>query len=131
MTGAGTSRSRRGYPRRRAGVIALASLVVGACNVAPSPPAEAVHNEGDMPGLIAQRMMYCDDGSRVDVDFMGDGLRMAVTWLPKGKTELLSAGTTGDEYRGTTLRAVVAGGSIAFTRAGGDIRICHRNAEGK
>jgi hypothetical protein len=80
------------------------------------------------PRLIAQRIMYCDDGTRADVDFIDDGLKMAVTWLPKGRTEILRAQRTGDEFRGDHSRAVVAGGSIAFTRRG-KIRVCHRTPE--
>ena len=72
--------------------------------------------------------MYCDDGTRADVDFIDDGLKMAVTWLPKGRTEILRAQRTGDEFRGDHSRAVVAGGSIAFTQRG-KIRVCHRTPE--
>lgn len=72
--------------------------------------------------------MYCDDGSRADVDFIDDGLKMAVTWLPKGRTEILHAQRTGEEFRGDQSRAVVAGGSIAFTQRG-KIRVCHRTPE--
>src|SRR3546814_13281763 len=62
--------------------------------------------------------MYCDDGSRADVDFIDDGLKMAVTWLPKGRTVILHAQRTGEEFRGDQQRAVVAGGSIAFAQRG-------------
>jgi hypothetical protein len=93
-------------------------MVVGACNPAPSQPAEPAHEKHLTPRLIAQRIMYCDDGSRADVDFIDDGLKMAVTWLPKGRTEILHAQRTGDEFRGDQSRAVVAGGSIAFTQRG-------------
>src|SRR3546814_5045796 len=93
-------------------------MVVGACNPAPSQPAEPAHEKHLTPRLIAQRIMYCDDGSRADVDFIDDGLKMAVTWLPKGRTEILHAQRTGEEFRGDQSRAVVAGGSIAFTPRG-------------
>src|SRR3546814_20413884 len=68
------------------------------------------------------------DGSRADVDFIDDGLKMAGTWLPKGRTEILHAQRTGEEFRGDQSRAVVAGGSIAFTQRG-KIRVCHRTPE--
>src|SRR3546814_9743613 len=83
-------------------------MVVGACNPAPSQPAEPAHEKHLTPRLIAQRIMYCDDGSRADVDFIDDGLKMAVTWLPKGRTEILQAQRTGEEFRGDQSRAVVA-----------------------
>src|SRR3546814_19079233 len=70
------------------------------------------------PRLIAQRIMYCDAGSRADVDFIDDGLKMAVTWLPKGRTEILHAQRTGEEFPGDQSRAVVAGGSIASPQRG-------------
>jgi hypothetical protein len=104
-------------------------MVVGACNPAPSEPVEPAHETHLTPRLIAQRIMYCDDGSRADVDFIDDGLKMAVTWLPKGRTEILHAQRTGDEFRGDQSRAVVAGGSIAFTQRG-KIRVCHRTPDG-
>jgi hypothetical protein len=72
----------------RAGVVLVTGVVVGACNPAPSEPAEPAHDKRLTPRLIAQRIMYCDDGTRADVDFIDDGLKMAVTWLPKGRTEI-------------------------------------------
>ena len=113
----------------RAGAVFVTGVVVGACNPVPSEPAEPAHDKRLTPRLIAQRIMYCDDGSRADVDFIDDGLKMAVTWLPNGRTEILHAQRTGDEFRGDRSRAVVAGGSIAFTQ-GGKIRVCHRTPEG-
>jgi hypothetical protein len=117
-----------GLTAARIGAVLFAGMVVGACNPAPTQPAEPAHEKHLTPRLIAQRIMYCDDGSRADVDFIDDGLKMAVTWLPKGRTEILRAQRTGDEFRGDQSRAVVAGGSIAFTRRG-KIRVCHRTPE--
>ena len=117
-----------GLTAARIGAVLFAGMVVGACNPAPSQPAEPAHEKHLTSKLIAQRIMYCDDGTRADVDFIDDGLKMAVTWLPKGRTEILRAQRTGDEFRGDHSRAVVAGGSIAFTRRG-KIRVCHRTPE--
>src|SRR3546814_11002475 len=80
------------------------------------------------PRLIAQRIMYCDDGSRADVDFIDAGLKMAVTWLPKGRTEILHAQRPGEEFRGDQSRAVVAGGYIAFPQRG-KIPVSHGTPE--
>jgi hypothetical protein len=113
----------------RLGAVFAAGLTVGACNPAPTQSDEAAHQKHLTPKLIAQRIMYCDDGMRADVDFLDDGLKMAVTWLPNGRTEILRAQRTGDEFRGDRSRAVVAGGSIAFTQRG-KIRVCHRTPEG-
>ncbi len=117
-----------GLTAARIGAVLFAGMVVGACNPVPSEPAEPAHDKRLTPRLIAQRIMYCDDGTRADVDFIDDGLKMAVTWLPKGRTEILRAQRTGDEFRGDQSRAVVAGGSIAFTQRG-KIRVCHRTPE--
>ena len=117
-----------GLTAARIGAVLFAGMVVGACNPAPSEPAEPAHEKHLTSKLIAQRIMYCDDGTRADVDFIDEGLKMAVTWLPKGRTEILRAQRTGDEFRGDHSRAVVAGGSIAFTRRG-KIRVCHRTPE--
>ena len=112
----------------RAGAVFVTGVVVGACNPVPSGPAEPAHDKRLTPRLIAQRIMYCDDGTRADVDFIDDGLKMAVTWLPKGRTEILRAQRTGDEFRGDQSRAIVAGGAIAFMRRG-KIHVCHRTPE--
>ena len=112
----------------RVGAVLVTGVIVGACNPAPSEPVEPAHDKRVTPRLIAQRIMYCDDGSRADVDFIDDGLNMAVTWLPRGRTEILRAQRTGEEFRGDRSRAVVAGGSIAFTQRG-KIRVCHRTPE--
>ena len=112
----------------RAGAVLVTGVVVGACNSAPSEPAEPTHDKRLTPRLIAQRIMYCDDGTRADVDFIDDGLKMAVTWLPKGRTEILRAQRTGGEFRGDQSRAIVAGGAIAFMRRG-KIHVCHRTPE--
>ncbi len=113
----------------RISAILLAGLAAEACNPAPTKTAEPAHEKHLTPGLIGQRIMYCDDRTRADVDFIDDGLKMAVTWLPKGRTEILRAQRTGDEFRGDYSRAVVAGGSIAFVRRG-KVQICHRTPEG-
>ena len=118
-----------GLTAARIGAVLFAGMVVGACNPAPSGPTEPAHEKHLTPRLIAQRIMYCDDGTRADVDFIDDGLKMAVTWLPKGRTEILRAQRTGDEFRGNQSRAVVAGGAIAFMRRG-KIHVCHRTPEG-
>ncbi len=120
--------NRAGLAIARLGVVLVSGAVIGACNPAPTQPTEPAHEKHLTSKLIAQRIMYCDDGARADVDFIDDGLKMAVTWLPKGRTEILRAQRTGDEFRGDHSRAVVAGGSIAFTRRG-KIRVCHRTPE--
>nr|WP_246248773.1 hypothetical protein [Sphingomonas hominis] len=108
--------------------IMAAGLAVAACNPAPTQPTEPAHEKHLTEKLIAQRIMYCDDGARADVDFIDDGLKMAVTWLPNGRTEILRAQRTGEEFRGDQSRAVVAGGAIAFMRRG-KISVCHRTPE--
>lgn len=111
-------------------LLGLASFALTACGRSQDGTDGALHNAETMPGLLGQRVVYCDNGSRADVDFLADGLRMAVTWLPRGKTEILHARSTGDEFRNGKTRAVIAGGSIAFTYGDGSIRICHRVKEG-
>jgi hypothetical protein len=112
----------------RLGAVIAAGLAVGACNPAPTQPTEPAHEKHLTQKLIAQRIMYCDDGTRADIDFIDDGLKMAVTWLPNGRTEFLRAQRTGKEFRGDQSRAVVAGGAIAFMRPG-KICVCHRTPE--
>ena len=117
---------RTAVPRGRLFLLALAALGPTACGPAPDDTEGVLHNAETMPDLVGQRVVYCDDGSRADVDYLRDGLRMAVTWLPRGRTEILRARGTGDEFRNGSTRAVIAGGSIAFTRSDGKVRVCHR-----
>jgi hypothetical protein len=110
---------RTAVPRGRLSLLALAALGLTACGPAPDDTEGVLHNAETMPDLVGQRVVYCDDGSRADVDYLRDGLRMAVTWLPRARG-------TGDEFRNGSTRAVIAGGSIAFTRSDGKVRVCHR-----
>jgi len=101
-----------GLTAARIGAVLFAGMVVGR-----APPLQANRpsrrNEKHLtPRLIAQRIMYCDDGSRADVDFIDDGLKMAVTWLPKGRTEILHAQRTGRRIsRQTSPHGRVVGGA--------------------
>lgn len=106
-----------------------ACLFIGACERSPASSPGGLHDRKTVPDLIGQRMMSCDDDARADVDFLNDGLEMAVTWLPGGKAVRLRAPATGEEYRGSGLKATVAGGSIAFTLANDAVRTCHRIEE--
>lgn len=107
----------------------LTGLALFSAGKGPQIVPVGLHDKRKLPSIIAQRIMFCDDGSRADIDFLDDGLGMAVTLLPDGKTEVLRARATGREFRGATMRAMVAGGSIALMRATGPVRICHRTAE--
>lgn len=128
--------TRLGGSRRRlrawvvlACAIITPGLALGACKEADRVDEGGLHDKTELPSMIGQRVVFCDDGSRADVDYLGDGLSMAVTWLPRGKTETLRSKATGQDFRGPTMRATVAGGSIAFTSKDGPVRICHRTDE--
>ena len=79
-----------GLTAARIGAALFAGMVVGACNPAPSEPAEPAHEKHLTPRLIAQRIMYCDDGSRADVDFIDEHDRN--TTGPAGPAETGTAG---------------------------------------
>lgn len=91
-----------------------------------SEAAAPVHTKANTPALLGQAVLRCDDGGSVDVDFLDQGLRMAVTWLPGGPTEQLRAPATGRPFVGARTRATIVGGTTAFEQAGGSVRICHR-----
>jgi|CoawatStandDraft_6_1074263.scaffolds.fasta_scaffold26049_1 hypothetical protein len=83
-----------------------------------------IHQPHSMTRVVEQRYVTCADGSRADIDFLDDGLRMAVTWLPSGPTEILAASKTGEPFTGRHTRAIMAGGTIAFERGRTLLRIC-------
>lgn len=109
-----------------AAILAFGSLML-ACSESkpPPPPLKGLHDDRKISDMLGQRMLTCDDGSQVDVDFLTDGLRMVVTWLPGRQPETLLARKTGDEFRGPKTRALIVGRSIAFERDKTPIRICH------
>ncbi|QHD69595.1 hypothetical protein GS397_22835 [Sphingobium yanoikuyae] len=109
----------------RISAVLVASVVVGACDRASTTPGVSAHEKHSTLKTIAQRIMYCDDGTRANVALSDDGLKIAVTWLPRGRPEILRANSDGDQFRNDQSRAVVEGGTLAFLR-GGNVRVCHR-----
>ena len=110
--------------------LAVSALALSSCDGGSDSSMVGPHNASTVPGFLGQRIVYCDDGSRADVDYLVDGLQMAVTWLPHGKTQILRANRTGEEFRSRHLKAIVAGKSIAFTFSNKRIRACHPIEEG-
>lgn len=106
-------------------VAALLMLPVG-CSEPPESQSDTseTHRPHPMTRVVGQRYVTCADGARADIDFMDDGLRMAVTWVPSGIHEVLIAPKTGEPFVGGRTRAIVAGGTIAFERGSAFVRIC-------
>lgn len=119
----------RKWPHRRG--LALATLVglsgLAACKGQPDLSKSTPTNAAT-PAPFGQALLRCDDGTSVEVDLLDQGLRMAVTWLPRGPTEQLNALNAGGTFVGKRTRATIVGSTTAFQVAGGHIRICHRQS---
>lgn len=109
--------------RLHAPLALFASLLLVCCS---EPPRRDDHTHVRVAHALGQQIMACEDGSRADIAFLGNGLRMAVTWLPDQSTELLVAPRTGSAFQGRETRATIAGGTIAFQRGADFLRLCHR-----
>ncbi|GEM71460.1 hypothetical protein SAQ01S_12260 [Sphingomonas aquatilis NBRC 16722] len=101
----------------------LACLLFAGCS---EPPRRDDHTHVRANHALGQQIVACDDDSRADIAFLDNGLRMAVTWLPRRGTEWLIAPRTGAAFQGARTRATIAGGTIAFQRDTGFLRLCHR-----
>lgn len=112
--------------RRASFIVALALLA--ACSDRSNSTPSGLHNKRNMPGLLGQNVLSCEDGGKVDVDFLDKGLRMAVTWLPGRATEVLRARSTGSEFVGPSTRVSITGGTTIFEEGSGRVRRCHRQS---
>lgn len=104
----------------------LMIAVLPGCSSQPRSDDRGGRREHAQEQVIGERIVTCQDGTQADIDFLDDGLRMSVTWLPGGPSEVLTASRTGEPYQGKQTRAVVAGGTIAFQRGTTFVRICRR-----
>lgn len=107
-------------------VVLVALLAACSDKSSSSPP--GLHDRRTMPTLLGQAVLACNDGTAVDVDFLDQGLSMAITWLPDRRAEELRASRTGGVFVGPRTRATIVGGTTAFEQAGGRVRVCHRPA---
>lgn len=114
--------------RRRWALAAGISLLLGlaGCTDKPSEAPQGRHDTRSVPGLIGQRVYTCEDGTKVDVDFVADALTIELSDVPSGRAERLAAPATGRTYVGRGVTATIAGGDIHIQRVGRPPRTCRR-----
>lgn len=109
-----------------AGVIAQVGM--SGCSAesdAPTYPGSD-HARRSIAGQVVDHLYACDDGSKVRLDFLADGLTIDLSLLPDGKPERLSAPAAGLSYVGDKVNVAISYGDIAVMRPDRPTRVCHR-----
>nr|WP_053556403.1 hypothetical protein [Sphingopyxis sp. LK2115] len=68
------------------------------------------HDRRSVSNLVGEHIYACADGSRVDADFLADGLTLDLTILPDGRSVRLVAPATGLTFVGDKLNVSLSGG---------------------
>ena len=113
-------RFRRGWRARtptrgRPVLLALAGLALapglsGCSPASNDKDAGERHDRRSVSNLVGEHIYACADGSRVDADFLADGLTLDLTILPDGRSVRLVAPATGLTFVGDKLNVSLSGG---------------------
>lgn len=80
-----------------------------------------------MPDFIGEHFYACPDGSRVDVDFLGDGLTLDIKTRPRAAPVRVTSPASGQTYVGPNLEVSISGGDrITLKRPGAPALACER-----
>ncbi|GGB43508.1 hypothetical protein GCM10011380_36190 [Sphingomonas metalli] len=63
-----------------------------------------------LPNFIGEHFYACPDGSRLDVDFVGDGLTLDIKTSPNAAPVRVSSPASGLTYVGPNLNVTISGG---------------------
>lgn len=82
-----------------------------------------------MPNFIGEHFYACPDGSRLDVDFLGDGLTLDLKTNPNAAPVRVTSPASGLNYVGQNLNVSISGGDrITLKRPGARALVCKRVA---
>ena len=82
---------------------------------------------GEQPNFIGEHFYACPDGSRLDVDFLGDGLTLDIKTRPNAAPERVTSPASGRTYVGRNLNVSISGGDrITLKRPGARALACKR-----
>lgn len=106
--------------------LALAPGLLG-CSPSASDGEARTSRDRELPNFIGEHFYACPDGSRVDVDFLGDGLTLNLKTRPRAAPTRLTSPANGQTYVGPTLEVSISGGDlITLKRPGARALVCKR-----
>jgi len=80
-----------------------------------------------MPDFNGEHFYACPDGSRLDVDFLGDGLTLDIKTRANAAPVRVTSPASGLTYVGPNLEVSISGGDrITLRRPGARARACQR-----
>ncbi|MBF5092263.1 hypothetical protein F1640_20265 [Novosphingobium sp. NBM11] len=97
------------------------------CSPSPSDSNSDVSRDRQLPYFIGEHFYACPDGSRLDVDFLGDGLTLDIKTIPNAVPVRVTAPASGLTYVGHNLNVTISGGDrITLMRPGARPLACKR-----
>jgi hypothetical protein len=106
--------------------LALAPGLLG-CSPSASDSEARASRDRELPDFIGEHFYACPDGSRVDVDFLGDGLTLDIKTRPRVAPVRVISPADGQTYVGPNLEVSISGGDrITLKRPGGRALACKR-----
>jgi len=91
--------------------LALAPGLLG-CSPSASDSEAKASRDRQMPDFIGEHFYACPDGSRLDVDFLGDGLTLAIKTNPNAAPMRVTSPASGLTYVGPNLNVSISGGDL-------------------
>jgi len=123
------ARRRKGGPFRWIIFAAGLALTPGLLGCSPSSD----DGDGDLsrdlqlPNFIGEHFYACPDGSRLDVDFLGDGLTLDIKTGPNAVPVRVTSPASGLTYVGENLNVTISGGDrITLLRPNARPLACRR-----
>jgi hypothetical protein len=97
------------------------------CSSSTSKSEAEASRDRELPNFIGEHFYTCPDGSRVDVDFLGDGLTLEIKTKANAAPVRVTSPATGQTYVGPNLNVSISGGDrITLTRPGARAMACKR-----
>lgn len=106
------------------GIIAI--IGAAGCSADADNAAKSDHDRRAIAGQVVRHSYVCDDRSRVDLDFLLDGLTIDLRVLPDGKPERLTTPAMGLTYVGDQANVAISNSDIAIMRPDKPTRVCRR-----
>lgn len=106
--------------------LALAPGLLG-CSPSASDSEARASRDRELPDFIGEHFYACTDGSRVDVDFLFDGLTLDIKTRPSAAPVRVTSPASGRTYVGSNLEVSISGGDrITLKRPGAPALACKR-----
>ena len=121
-------RSHRSLYLRPLALLGMGALLLGnaGCSSPTDDSTDGNQARTSVAGMIGQHLYICEDGTKVDVDFLGDGLTLDLTILPDGETRRLISPGTGVPFFGDGINLQIVSGKILILRPDIPAKACRR-----